>query len=217
MPVDPLPTACETAHSVQTDTVPSVDPIERVKYRFEQNAQLSLQAAASQAAPIEAAARTIVDSLMGGGKVLSCGNGCSAADADYFTAQMQNRFDRERPGLPAITLCGDATILTAIAADDGFDNVFAKQVNALGHPGDVLLTLSAGGSANNIRLATRIARERQMKVVSLSGGGDTDEPSGSDCDIEIVTPTGDVTRILENHRLVVHCLCDLIDLQLMGG
>ncbi|MCB1775117.1 MAG: SIS domain-containing protein [Gammaproteobacteria bacterium] len=194
-----------------------MDPIERVKYRFEQNAQLSLRAAASQAAPIAAAAEAIVGSLMGGGKVLSCGNGCSAADADYFTAQMQNRFDRQRPGLPAISLCGDATLLTAIAADEGFEHVFAKQVNALGHPGDILLTLCAGGSAPNIRFAIRQARERQMKVVSLAGGGDHDAPGDNDCDIEIATPSDDVTRILENHRSVVHCLCDLIDLQLMGG
>jgi phosphoheptose isomerase len=194
-----------------------VDPIERVKYRFEQNAQLSRRAASIQAAPIEAAARAIVDTLMGGGKVLSCGNGCSAADAGYFTAQMQNRFDRERPGLPAIALCSDATILTAVAADDGFESVFAKQVNALGHPGDVLLALSAGGIAPNVRLAMRIARERQMRVVSLTGGGDPDEQDGADSDIDIVTPSDDVTRILENHRLVMHCLCDLIDLQLMGG
>jgi phosphoheptose isomerase len=194
-----------------------VDPIERVKFRFEQNAQLSRLAASIQAVPIEAAARTIVDSLMGGGKVLSCGNGCSAADANYFAAQMQNRFDRERPGLPAIALCGDATILTAVAADDGFDNVFAKQVNALGHPGDVLLTLSAGGIAPNVGRAIRIARERQMKVVSLTGGSDPDEQDGAESHINIVTPSDNVTHVLENHRLVMHCLCDLIDLQLMGG
>ena len=194
-----------------------MDPIERIKYRFEQSAKLSQQAVAQQAVPIESAARSIVNSLMGGGKVLSCGNGCSAADADYFTAQMQNRFDRERPGLPAITLSGDATILTAIAADDGFEYVFAKQVNALGHPGDVLLTLGASGHAPNIRLAIRVAREKQMKVVSLTGGSDPDLLESGDDDIKIVTPSDDVTRILENHRLVVHCLCDLVDLQLMGG
>jgi len=199
------------------NALPLVDPIERVKYRFEQSAKLSQQAVEQQAVPIESAARMIVDSLMGGGKVLSCGNGCSAADADYFTAQMQNRFDRERPGLPAITLSGNATILTAIAADDGFDYVFANQVNALGHPGDVLLTLGAGGDAPNVRLAIGVARERQMKVVSLTGGMDPDSPESGDDDIRIVTPSDDVTRILENHRLVMHCLCDLIDLQLMGG
>jgi phosphoheptose isomerase len=195
-----------------------VDPIERVKFRFHQHVQLCERACATQAAPIDAAARLIVGSLMGGGKVLSCGNGCSAADADYFTTQMQHRFDRERPGLPAIALSCDATIVTAIAADDGFEAVYAKQVSALGHPGDVLLVVSALPLAGNMTTAIRTAHERHMLVVAMTGA--SDPPTAEllqDGDIEIVTPSGDVTQTLENHRLVMHCLCDLIDLQLMGG
>jgi phosphoheptose isomerase len=195
-----------------------LDLITRVTTLFAESAQLSASAAASQAAPIAQAAQSIVESLLGGGKALSCGNGGSAADAQYFAAQMQHRFERERPGLPAIALSSDAVILTAIALDDGIGEIFAKQISALGHPGDVLLALSANGTASSMTSAVEAAKERQMQTIALTGGdgGEVAARLGAG-DIEIRTPALETPRILENHRLVIHCLCDLIDLQLMGG
>ena len=195
-----------------------MDPIERVTTLFDESVRLNAEAAEVQAAPIAMAAQCIVTSLLEGGKTLSCGNGSSAADAQYFSAQMQHRFERERPGLPAIALNSDATTLTAIAIDEGFSAIFAKQIGALGHPGDVLLTLGINGTASNMIAAVEAAEERQMQIIALTGrdGGGVSERLRP-TDIEIRAPGADAARILENHRLVIHCLCDLIDLQLMGG
>lgn len=195
-----------------------MDAIERVNTLFAESIETNTHAAPLQAEAISAAAQSIVRSLLDGGKVLCCGNGCSAADAQYFAAQMQHRFERERPGLPAIALNADAAILTAIAIDEGYDAIFAKQVGALGHPGDVLLTMSIDGMAANAIAAVGAAKDRQMQVVALIGrdAGDL-AASLRETDIEIRTPATESARILENHRLVIHCLCDLIDLQLMGG
>ena len=191
---------------------------ERVAAAYADSARIHAEAAESQAIPIVAAAQCIVGCLLGGGKILSCGNGGSAADAQYFTAHMQHRFARERPGLPAIALNSDTATLTAIALDEGFSEIFAKQISALGHPGDVLLTLSLNGTASNTITAVAAAQERQMHVVALTGrgGGKVAEMLRSS-DTEIRTPADSLARILENHRLVLHCLYDLIDLQLMGG
>ena len=195
-----------------------MDPIERVTTLFTESMQMNAEALQAQAVPIAKATDLIVASLLGGGKMLSCGNGCSAADAQYFAAHMLHRFERERPGLPAIALNSDAATLTAIAVDEGFSTIFAKQVSALGHPGDVLLTLSVHGTASNTIAAIKAAEERQMQIIALTGGdgGDLAKELRSS-DIEIRAPATEAARILENHRLVIHCLCDLIDLQLMGG
>lgn len=195
-----------------------MDPIERVNAIFAESIQRNAAAADAQAAPIASAAQRIVNSLLGGGKVLSCGNGSSAADAQYFAAQMQHRFDRERPGLPAVALSADPAILTAIAADEGFSEIFAKQVNALGHPGDVLLAMSTDGAAGNMIAVVEAAQERQLQIVALTGrdGGEVAARLRA-TDVEIRMPATETARVLENHRLVIHCLCDLIDLQLMGG
>lgn len=195
-----------------------MDPIERVSALFAENAELNARALSEQAEPVALAARCIVNSLLGGGKVLSCGNGGSAADAQYFTAQMQHRFERERPGLPAIALDADAVLLTAIARDEGISEIFAKQLGALGHPGDVLLALSVDGAPRNMVAALDVARERQIQIVALTGGDGGEIASRlRPTDVEIRTPAAGSARTLENHRLVLNCLCDLIDLQLMGG
>ena len=195
-----------------------MDPIERVTAMFDESVSLNADAAKVLAAPIATAAQCIVTSLLEGGKTLSCGNGSCAADAQYFAAQMQHRFERERPSLPAIALNSDATTLTAIAIDEGFSAIFAKQIGALGHPGDVLLSLSINGTDGNMIAAVEAARERQMRIIALTGrdGGGVSEGLRSS-DIEIRAPGTKAARILENHRLVIHCLCDLIDVQLMGG
>lgn len=195
-----------------------MDTTERVTALFAQSIETISQAAALQAAPIAAAAQIIVNSLLGGGKVLTCGNGCSAADAQYFTTQMQHRFERERPGLPAVALSCDAATLTAIALDDGFSAIFAKQIGALGQPGDVLLAIGVKGLSVNMTAAVEAARERQMPIIALTGrdGGSVAERLRP-TDIEIRAPANETSRVLENHRLAIHCLCDLVDLQLMGG
>ena len=195
-----------------------MDPIERVAALFAESVKLNAEAAATQAEPIAMAAECIMTSLLGGGKKLSCGNGSSAADALYFAAQMQHRFERERPGLPAIALNSDAVTLTAIAVDEGFSAIFAKQISALGHQGDVLLTLGIDGTASNMVAAVEAAKERQLQIIALTGRDGGGVAAGLRTgDIEIRAPATDAARILENHRLVIHCLCDLIDLQLMGG
>lgn len=195
-----------------------MDPIERVAALFAESVKLNAEAAETQAEPIAMAAECIMTSLLGGGKMLSCGNGSSAADALYFAAQMQHRFERERPGLPAIALSSDAVTLTAIAVDEGFSAIFAKQISALGHPGDVLLTLGIDGTSSNMIAAVEAAKERQLQIIALTGRDGGGVAAGLRTgDIEIRAPATDAARILENHRLVIHCLCDLIDLQLMGG
>ena len=195
-----------------------MDPIERVSALFAESVKLNAEAAATQAEPIAMAAQCIVTSLLGGGKMLSCGNGSSAADALYFAVQMQHRFERERPGLPAVALNSDAATLTAIAVDEGFSAIFAKQISALGHPGDVLLSLGVDGTASNMIAAIEAAKERQLQIIALTGRDGGGVAAGLRIgDIEIRAPATDAARILENHRLVIHCLCDLIDLQLMGG
>lgn len=195
-----------------------MDPIERVNSLFAASAQLNAIALESQAVPIARAAQCVVDCLLSGGKVLSCGNGNSAVDAQYFAAQMRHRFERDRPALPAVALSSDAVILTAIAADEGLDAIFAKQVSALGQPGDLLVVMSIKDAAENLQRALEVSRERQMKVIALTGDNSEVIAAGlNDDDIEIRTPGCEAARILENHRLVIHCLCDLIDMQLMGG
>ncbi len=194
-----------------------METIDRVASIFAENAQVQSEALQIQAEAIAAAANCIVSSLLGGGKVLSCGNSISGVDAQYFATLMQHRFERERPGLPAIALNSDTTTLATVACDEGFDAVFAKQISTLGHPGDVLLALTARDTAESFVRAAAAAQERQMPVILLTGVHSGLSGLPGDNVIEIRAPATSVARTLENHRLVLHCLCDLIDLQLMGG
>lgn len=199
-------------------TRPPVDPFERVAQHYQQTQQLCQAALQMQAAPIDAASRRVVEALMGGGKILACGNGCSGTDAVCFAIQMQHRFERQRPGLPAVALNGDANLITALADDDGIGDIYARQINALGHPGDILFVISAEPVGTSQVAAVEAARERHMTVVALAGADDPNLSAllGSG-DIEIMTPSNATPRVLENHRLVMHCLCDLVDMQLMGS
>ena len=160
----------------------------------------------------------IVQSLLDGGKILSCGNGGSAGDAQHFSSEMLNRFERERPGLPAIALTTDTSTLTSIANDYHYNDVFAKQIRALGHPGDVLLAISTSGNSANVLSAADAAHEREMRIVALTGkdGGGLASLL-EETDVEIRVPAGNTARIQEVHLLAIHCLCDLIDHQLLGG
>ena len=163
------------------------------------------------------AAACIADGLLNSGKVLTCGNGGSAADAQHFSSEMLNRFERERPGLPAVALTVDASTLTSIANDYQFADIFAKQIRALGRPGDVLLAFSTSGGSHNILNAIDAAHDQDMRVILASGkdGGQAGK-SMNDGDIELRVPSLSTARIQESHLIIIHCLCDLIDGHLLG-
>ena len=190
---------------------------DRVLNHFAASAAVKLDSAETLAPAITRAGLLIVRCLLANGKVLSCGNGGSAGDAQHFSAEMLNRFEMERPGLPAVALSTDTSTLTAIANDYSYEQVFSKQVRALGQPGDVLLAISTSGSSPNVAEAVLAAHERGMSVVVLSGrdGGSMAELLSED-DIEIRVPSESTARIQEVHLLAIHCLCDLIDRELLG-
>ncbi|HLF97017.1 MAG TPA: phosphoheptose isomerase [Methylococcaceae bacterium] len=167
--------------------------------------------------PIEQAARRMAACLLADGKILCCGNGGSAVEAQHFSSEMLNRFERERPGLPAIALTTDTAALTSIANDYHYDEVFAKQARALGHSGDVLLVYTTSGNSPSILKAVEAAHERDMSVVALTGkDGGALAALLSDADLEIRVPSDSTARVQEVHLVVTHCLCDLIDRQLFG-
>lgn len=195
-----------------------MDLTDRVRHLFDDSIRTKTQARTDLAAPIAEAAALVVATLLGGGKILSCGNGGSAADAQHFSAKMLCRFERERPGLPAYALTTDVAALTAIANDYDYRECFAKQVSAIGHPGDLLLAISTSGNSPNIVRAAEVAHGRQMKVIALTGrdGGELGRSLGTQ-DVEIRVPATTTARIQEVHLLTIHCLCDLVDEQLLGS
>ena len=166
---------------------------------------------------IEHAAQIMVNCLIRENKILTCGNGGSAGDAQHFSSELLNRFERERPGLPAIALTTDSSTITSIANDYSYNEIFSKQIRALGNAGDVLLAISTSGNSANVVQAIQAAHERDMIVVALSGqdGGDM-RAVLTDNDVEIRVPSKSTARIQEVHLLVIHCLCDLIDHSLFG-
>lgn len=194
-----------------------MDLIERIGRQFTDSAHLKLQALETLSTPIAQAAERIVQCLLGDGKVLSCGNGGSAGDAQHFSSEMLNRFEMERPGLAAISLAADNSALTAIANDYDYDQIFSKQVRALGHAGDCLLAISTSGKSRNVLEAVHAAHERDMTVIALSGksGGQLPNLLTVD-DIHICVPSDSTARIQEVHLLSIHCLCDAIDCLLLG-
>lgn len=166
---------------------------------------------------IERAAQVMVNALLNGGKILTCGNGGSAGDAQHFSSELLNRFERERPSLPAIALTTDSSTVTSIANDYSYNEIFSKQIRALGNPGDVLLAISTSGNSANVVQAIQAAHEREMTVVALTGkdGGHMASLLTAD-DAEIRVPAFVTARIQEVHLLVIHCLCDYIDCALFG-
>lgn len=169
------------------------------------------------AEPVSKAATAIAECMLASGKVLSCGNGGSAGDAQHFSSEMLNRFERERPGLPAMALTTDASTVTSIANDYQFADIFSKQVRALGGPEDILLAITTSGNSHNILNAIDAAHDQNMRIVLLSGkdGGEA-AASLENTDIEIRVPSNSTARIQESHLTVIHCLCDLIDNHLLG-
>ena len=190
---------------------------QRIQQQFFDSADLKYAAAEVLSKPIADAVDTLIGCITAGGKVLSCGNGGSAGDAQHFAAEFVGRFERERPGLAAISLVTDSSILTAIGNDYDFDSIFAKQVQALGQPGDVLLAISTSGDSPNVVAAIGAARAKDMSVIALTGhkGGRVRELM-TETDVLICVPHDRTARIQEVHLLVLHCLCDAVDLQLLG-
>ncbi|TXL64176.1 phosphoheptose isomerase [Zeimonas arvi] len=189
----------------------------RIRDHFEDSARLKREAAEVLAGPIAEAVELITAALASDRKLLVCGNGGSAADSQHLAAELIGRFERERPELAAIALTTDSSILTAIANDYAFEQVFAKQVRGLGREGDVLVAISTSGNSPSVLAAAQAARERGLAIVALTGrgGGQLGEMLG-DGDVHLCVPHERTARIQEVHLLIVHCLCDGIDLSLMG-
>jgi D-sedoheptulose 7-phosphate isomerase len=194
-----------------------MDLIGRIHRHFNDSAELKLTAVETLAGPIAVGAERMVECFMREGKILSCGNGGSAADAQHFAAEMLNRFEIERPGLAAVALTTDSSTLTAIANDYEYAQVFSKQVLALGQSNDLLLAISTSGNSPNVLEAVRAAHERQMGVIALTGksGGALAGILKPD-DVHICVPASNTARIQEVHLLALHCLCDAIDCLLLG-
>lgn len=194
-----------------------MDILVRIKQHFDDSINTKQLTCDSTSEAIAQAAGMMVQCLLDGYKLLSCGNGGSAADAQHFSSEMLNRFERERPSLPAIALTTDSSTITSIANDYHYNDIFAKQLRALGHPGDILLAISTSGNSVNILHAIDVAHDRGLRVVALTGrdGGEIANRMHS-TDIEIRVPSNVTARIQESHLVVIHCLCDLIDQALFG-
>ncbi len=195
-----------------------MDMQHRIKQLFTDSIETKTRAMDVLGPSIEQASQLMVNSLLSEGKLLSCGNGGSAGDAQHFSSELLNRFERERPSLPAIALTTDSSTITSIANDYSYDEVFSKQIRALGQPGDVLLAISTSGNSSNVLQAIQAAHDRDMLVVALTGrdGGAMASLLLPE-DVEIRVPARSTARIQEVHLLAIHCLCDLIDRQLFGS
>src|SRR5690348_4918202 len=192
--------------------------LDRIAGHFAESARLKTEAARVLGEPIAQAGQLLAQSLKAGGKVLACGNGGSAADAQHFAAELVNRFEAERPPLAALALTTDSSNLTSIANDYAWDQVFTKQLRALGRRGDVLLAISTSGNSPNVIEALRAAHDIGVRVIALTGrGGGKMAPLLARDDVHICVPHQNTARIQEVHLLVLHCLCDAIDYQLFGA
>ncbi|WP_267257132.1 phosphoheptose isomerase [Coxiella endosymbiont of Ornithodoros maritimus] len=189
---------------------------QRIKYNFEESIKTKTVAIELLLDPIVQAGELMAQCLLNEHKILSCGNGGSAADAQHFSSEMLNRFETERPSFPALALTTDSSTLTAIANDYSYAEVFSKQIAGLGSTGDILLGISTSGHSKNILQAITAAHMRGMNVVALTGrdGGELGTLLGTD-DIEIRVPAESTARIQETHALIIHCLCDIIDRKLI--
>ena len=194
-----------------------MDLVRRIRNHFTDSAQVKLKAMEVLAAPLSLTAELMAGCLRNGGKILACGNGGSAADAQHFSAELLNRFEMERPPLAAVALTTDSSTLTSIGNDYHFDQVFSKQVMGLGRSGDVLLAISTSGNSPNVLQAIEAAHARGMKVVALTGKqGGKMAAMLRDGDINLCVPSDKTARIQEVHLICLHCMCDAIDCLLLG-
>jgi D-sedoheptulose 7-phosphate isomerase len=194
-----------------------MDAVQRVRDNFLESIQVKTEAVDRLATHIAHSAEMMTNCLLNEHKILSCGNGGSAADAQHFSAEMLNRYEMERPGLPAIALTTDTSTLTSIANDYQYAEIYSKQIRALGHPGDILLAISTSGDSHNIVHAIDAAHDRDMNVIALTGreGGQVADLMHDD-DIELRVPSWSTARIQEVHIMIIHSFCDLVDRQLLG-
>ncbi|MCL5260881.1 MAG: phosphoheptose isomerase [Gammaproteobacteria bacterium] len=190
--------------------------IDRIQENFAESVEAQRRSAEVLPLAIEAAAVLMAHSIKNGGKILCCGNGGSACDAMHFASELVNRYQMERAALPAISLTADTAVISSIANDYDYTEVFAKQIRAIGKVDDVLLAISTSGNSKNIVQAIAAAKSQKMRVVSLSGrdGGMVHTILDNERDVEICVPAAVTPRIQEVHILVIHYLCDLIDYQL---
>jgi D-sedoheptulose 7-phosphate isomerase len=194
-----------------------MDLVSRISRHFSDSAQVKLKAMEVLATPLSEAAELMAACLKKDGKILACGNGGSAGDAQHFSAELLNRFEMERPPLAAVALTTDSSTLTSIANDYSYEEVFSKQVVGLGRPGDVLLAISTSGNSPNVLKAIQAAHERSMTVVALTGKSGGKMPGIlHDHDINLCVPSNSTARIQEVHLICIHCLCDGIDCILLG-
>lgn len=186
--------------------------LDRIKENFTESIQTKIAASEQLPAAIAQAGNIMVQCLLSGHKILSCGNGGSAGDAQHFSSELLNRYETERPSLPAIALTTDSSTITSIANDYSYDEVFSKQIRALGNGGDVLLAISTSGNSTNVIKAIEAAVARDMPIIALTGkdGGAIAGLLG-DNDVEIRVPSSRTARIQEVHLLAIHCLCEVID------
>lgn len=193
-----------------------MDPTQRVIHNFKQSIEVIGEAMNSIASDVASAAELMSTALARDHKILICGNGGSAADAQHFSAEMLNRFEAERPALAALALTTDTSTLTSIANDFTYDDVFAKQIMALGQPHDVLLAITTSGSSPSILRAVEAAHEKGMSCIALNGrdGGMLTNLLNR-TDVNILVPGPSTAKIQEVHGIVIHCICDLIDRQLL--
>jgi D-sedoheptulose 7-phosphate isomerase len=194
-----------------------MDLLTRIKTQFSESIRTKSDAAETLPEIILAASQLLVACLLNNNKILVCGNGGSAADSQHFASEMINRFETERPSLPAIALTTDTSTITSIANDYSYNEVFAKQIRALGQAGDTLLLITTSGNSESILRACEAAQSRDLKIIALTGkeGGSLASLLNS-TDIEIRVLGSSTARIQETHLLIIHCLCDLIDKQLFG-
>jgi len=184
----------------------------RIAAMFDDSVETKRRASSVLAPAAARAAALMSEALQGGHKILSCGNGGSAADSQHFAAELVNRFETSRRALPAVALTTDSSTLTSIANDSGYDRVFSRQVEALGAPGDVLFAITTSGASANVTDAIRAAHENGMRVVLMNGkDGGAAATAICPADIELRVPSDSTARIQEVHLLIIHCLCDCID------
>ena len=189
-----------------------MDIQKRIKEQFTESIETKLASAELLPNVIAEAGKLLGKTLKNGKKIMTCGNGGSAADAQHISSELLNRFERERPSLPCIALTTDSSTLTSIANDYSYKDIFAKQIKALGKSNDALIAISTSGNSENINRAIEVAQTKNLKIIAISGnnGGSMSEILRKE-DIEIRVPSQRTARIQEVHLLIIHCLCDIID------